>query len=496
MPLKDFQQSLFKNSKSVGAVWHKADLHVHAPRSSDYQYKAGDAVQQLGLALNAGGYSFAIVVQHEDFPSRTTLGEIQQHCPNTTLIPGAEVNVIVDALSKKITKDYYFHCVIAVDPNQSGEYSYVLKKAQEQFAYRKADSLNGFTSSVSDVGKFFQKNGALFFPAHLHQSKAPDVSRSVDDLYDDAAFLQFIADGAFSALEVANPRTAEFFEGGRRTDEGLVIPPITCVRSSDAHHHLHIAERNRATWIQAEKRNFSELVAALSFKHRVMLQEPRHKYARVIGLHIRGAFFPDEWLLLNDSINAFIGCKGSGKTAVLECLRFVLGTQVPRDRVDAVKAHLAHILGPAGYVECLVEKADDSQALLVRRADSPDRITVTYGNGETGNVGNSDTVGFTASILGWHEIEAVADRAQARVDLVDRIHIGNEVTAQHEAIRSNVERARDQLPILQRVARNLDNSLKALWELQRKREALRRLDEGDLLRLQRRYEWYLFLSRN
>jgi len=37
------------------------------------------------------------------------LHALQPHCPDTTLSPGAEINVIVDALFKKIGKDYFFH---------------------------------------------------------------------------------------------------------------------------------------------------------------------------------------------------------------------------------------------------------------------------------------------------------------------------------------------------------------------------------------------------
>ena len=70
-----------------------------------------------------------------------------------------------------------------------------------------------FRSSILDLGKFFRKNGALFIPAHLHQSKSPENSRSIDDLYDDDTFLGFIADGAFDALEVRTGKHCCFFHG-------------------------------------------------------------------------------------------------------------------------------------------------------------------------------------------------------------------------------------------------------------------------------------------
>ena len=61
---------------------------------------------------------------------------------------------------------------------------------------------------------------------------------------------------------------------------------------------------------------------------------------------------------LSDGLNALIGSKGSGKTALLECLRFVLNTPVPAERREGVDRHLAHVLGSGGYVECLVQGAE------------------------------------------------------------------------------------------------------------------------------------------
>src|SRR6266496_3371285 len=300
-----------------GAKWHKIDFHVHAPSSTDYEYKGGDAIEKLGKSLSEGHYSMAVVLKHQEFPTPTEIAALRAYCPSTTLLPGAEINVVVDALFKKIGKDYFFHCILAVDPD-AGDYGYVLRRAREQFTYRDSDYPAGFRSSVLDLGRFFRGQGALFIPAHLHQSKSPAHSRSIDDLYDDDAFLGFVSDGAFDALEVRQLTTAAFFDGTRKTPDDLTIPPSACVASSDAHHHEHLAERSRATWVRMETPSFRELGAALSFRHRVSLTAPPVEHARILGLHVVGAFVPDTWLQFNEGLNAFIGSKGSGKTALLE----------------------------------------------------------------------------------------------------------------------------------------------------------------------------------
>ena len=229
---------------------------------------------------------------------------------------------------KKVAKDHFFHAIVVANPHS--DWGYLLSKAKEKLSVRGSGYPSGFDSSIRDVANFFLSEGA-FIPAHLHQSKAPHTSRSIDDIYDDETFLGLIASGAFSALEVRERATAEFFDGTRKTTDGHNIPASICVRSSDAHHHQHILDRNRCTWIQSERRDFEEVQAALSFNHRISLDCQSCEYSHVIGMHIVGSFLKDEWVAFNPSMNCLIGSKGSGKTSVLECLRFVLNTHVPPD---------------------------------------------------------------------------------------------------------------------------------------------------------------------
>src|SRR5689334_14565329 len=102
MTIAEFLRSLSGKSLGPGARWRKADFHVHLPTSSDYEYKGEDAFEQLGKALTHERVAFAIILKHEEFPTREELASLQKHCPSTTLIPGAEINVLVDTLFKKI----------------------------------------------------------------------------------------------------------------------------------------------------------------------------------------------------------------------------------------------------------------------------------------------------------------------------------------------------------------------------------------------------------
>jgi len=394
-------------------------------------------------------------------------------------------------LDKKVSKDHFFHCLVIADPEQSHDPGYLIHRAKESLTYRSDSPPSGFHSAIEDVAKLFSDQGVLFIPAHLHQSRPPQDSRSIDDIYDDDDFLGFIERGLFSALEVRKLDTAQFFDGRQTTQNNTPIPRITCVRSSDAHSHEHIVQRNRATWIQAEEASFKELQAALSFPHRVALEAPQANHAQVLGMHIAGQFLAEEWIAFSPAMNCFIGCKGTGKTAVLECLRFLLGSDVPKERQDSVGKHINHILGASGSVECLVRIADGNEHLLVRRANSPDRLLAIDGQGVSREVKHAGDVGFDASILGWHEIEGVADHAHARVRLIDHIENPAEIADHITLIDQSVESARDLLPAFQRKIRRLDEVLKQWWHLKKKRATLKRLADASLFDLQNKYESYV-----
>lgn len=439
MKVSEFEKNLKRFGKTNGGKFLRADFHIHSPKSADYEYKNGDAIERLGQVLREQEYGFAVILEHEKMPDKSLLMELQKHCPTTFLLPGAEINIFVDAIFKKVAKEYFFHCILIVDPKQDRDYEFILEKTKEKFTYKDKVYPSGFTSSIVDIGKFFIEEGALFIPAHLHQSKPPENSRSIDDIYDDTDFLNFIEDAAFSALEVRGITTAAFFIGGKKTTNGQIIPAINCVRSSDAHHHEHIIERNRYTLVKSENPSFEELKASLSFRDRVSLVPIAINYSQILGVHVSGQFIKDEWIALSPSMNCLIGCKGSGKTSVIECLRFVFDTFIPPDRKDNISKHLNHILGASGFVECLIQRSDGSKALLIRRADSPKRLRVIESNDMSKDVESLEQIGFEASILGWHEIEAVADHPTSRINLIDRIEIEDDIRTLYERIDLKVE---------------------------------------------------------
>ena len=182
----------------------------------------------------------------------------------------------------------------------------------------------------------------------------------------------------FTALEVTDTATASFFDGKHVETDNI---EATCIRSSDAHEPAKLG--TRPSWLLMQNRTFKELKAGLEFRARVSLSAPTLPDCYVLGMHVDGVFLRDFWLPLSPYNNIFIGVKGSGKTAALECLRFVLGVEVPRNSVDQVNAHLLHILGTTGRVRCLVMRKDGSLVLIERGMANRGQFQVHFPDGRS-----------------------------------------------------------------------------------------------------------------
>jgi recombinational DNA repair ATPase RecF len=219
----------------------------------------------------------------------------------------------------------------------------------------------------------------------------------------------------------------------------------------------------------------------------VKLEKPCEPLSFAIGLNIRGQYFPDLWLSLSPNCNVFMGVKGSGKTSVLECLRFVLGVEVPQSRIGDVTSHLSAILGTGGTVKALIKRADGAK-LLIQRTLNSEQFNVTFEDDRQEIFTHPEAFQFPASILGWHEIEQAATDPKIRRVYLDAISGREEMRVYEEDVK-----------VLSRQIRSTHddaftkfNSYCDIYEqvvsLRQQRDGLQKLTDESLIALKTQYE--------
>lgn len=483
----DFQNELLVRGKRTYASWHKVDLHNHSPSSFDYAGNKATAAEDSAARINESGLSIVMFTDHGQLPSKEFIKEVSKRT-NALIVRGVEINVFADAFGKpdgKIDREAFFHLLIGFDPDHKFDADYWLNSLYQKFGKEERMSGNqkiiGIPSEIDKIIEAIEPSNAILIPAHLHSRPDAFRSRSFDDIYSDSRFLSFVP--KFTALEVTDVLSADFFDGKHvetRNSEAV------CIRSSDAHSADQLG--TRPTWVLMQNPNFIELKASLDLRARVSLNEPRTPDCYVLGINIEGNYLRDFWLALSPHCNVFIGVKGSGKTAALECLRFVLGVEVPRNSQEQVNAHLMHILGSAGRVRCLVKRQDGSNVLIERSMSNRDQFQGSFSDGRVEMFTQVQALGFPAQILGWHEIEHAATDSSVRRKYLDGI-AGPEnvarIEGQAKLHAEQVKYIHEQAASRYQTFRTLNDQVTSKEELRR---GLQELRDSQLIELRDAYD--------
>jgi len=423
--LEHFRRELRAHT-TPAAVWYKVDLHNHSPASHDFRGNRATALEDYTARIREQELSVVAFTDHERLPDSAFIKELQKRT-GALVLAGLELNVFVDAFgmpAEKVGKNVCFHLLVGFDPEGPSTPDYwvehlfrTCRVEDRQFG---GNVVRGVADGIDKIIEILKPSGAYVIPAHLHSGSDAFRSRSVDKIYSDSQFLRWARE-CFTALDVRSDSTAMFFDGRHAETSNL---EISCIRSSDAHESSELG--TNPTWVQMERVSFGELKAALELPGRVCRHQPPIPTSYVEGIHVEGQFLKDLWMTFSPHLNVLIGVKGSGKTSLLECLRFALGTEVPAERLKDVNGHLNAILGPAGRVELLV-KRDDGARILVTRHATDRSFKIVFDDDRTIEVPSPESMRFAAAVLGWHEIEHAATDRQIRRLHMDAI-VGREDT--------------------------------------------------------------------
>lgn len=424
---------------------------------------------------------------HERLPEQSFTEALAKKT-GCTILRGVELNVFVDVFDKsigKINNDLFYHLLIGFDPEGKHPPDYWLNEIYRRCNATDRDTasrrIRGISCSPEQLSDVLAESSALVIPAHLHTTKDLSKSRSIDDIYDDPTFLKY-AKSSFTALEIVNSATACYFDG--QHDETGYLQKA-CIRSSDSHEPDELGRR--FSYAQMEECSFGELRAALELPFRVSIEPPTEPNSYIVGMHVSGTFFPDLWLSFSPHCNMLIAVKGSGKTSVLECLRFALGAEVPKSRAEAVSGHLQAILGPTGRVRVLVKRSDGA-LVLVERTVSDRTFLVAFQDDRCERVATPDALLFPTQILGWHEIEQAATDVNIRRVYMDTIAGRSRVRTFEEDAVATASRIRDRHTYTSQryiAYRDVQRQVNRLRELRR---GLKELDDGALIALRDQYQ--------
>jgi DNA repair ATPase RecN len=145
---------------------------------------------------------------------------------------------------------------------------------------------------------------------------------------------------------------------------------------------------------------------------------------RLVSLSVVGGFLDGMRIDFSDGLNCLIGHRGTGKTTVLEFVRYALD-EFPRDdggqsrkRVEAlVRSNLGD-----GRIRLALETRDGLEYTIDRSASGEPMVLTADGQPTDVRINSAGI--FSADIFSQNEVENIADSPQSQLELIDRFAAG------------------------------------------------------------------------
>lgn len=448
--------------RGSAARFYTVDLHVHSPCSGDWDNSGSEdeprnpnldrlpcgadipdaCVAEYCKAITGSGRELIAITDH----NRSAFGEAAAGSdePGLCVLPGIELSVAFS--DAPLIRDLRVH-VLAVFPEgthrdaiarvlPSGTPPEDTREPRTPLTYRSVDEL------VDSV----HEEGGLVIAAHI------ESTHGLRGVYKNTAELLLEPlSGSPEAQEVLKTLGEQVKDELVKFDAVQVKPTMDSIHytspegnlrvplivASDCHEAKALSENqpDKYSFIKMAEPSFHALQEALKFpdlRVRFTTCLPTARPPRLLGLRIVGhkatenTFFDDTVLGFSDNLTCLIGPRGSGKSAMIDGLRYLMGYNRSLDQIQKVASQVVdrqkHTLEKS-RIEALYQTADDQVYKLIATYDPQEEYaTEVYDlQGNRLNIDDVEACGeFPLNLFGWSELELLAESPNTQRELLDR----------------------------------------------------------------------------
>ena len=206
-------------------------------------------------------------------------------------------------------------------------------------------------------------------------------------------------------------------------------------------------------------------------------------HSEFLAMTWEGGFLSDTSAHFNGNLNVLVGGRGTGKSTVIESIRYVLGLEPLGE--EARKAHegiVRHVLKPGTKVSILVRSHKPSKSYYTIERSVPNPPIV---KDERGNVLalSPRTVMPGVEVFGQHEISELTKSSEKLTLLLDRfVERDPSLSGRKAKIHLELERSRNRILDTQREMEVLDERLAKLPGLEETQKRFEQVGLAELLK--------------
>jgi energy-coupling factor transporter ATP-binding protein EcfA2 len=357
-----------KNVFENGSTWFRADFHLHTKADKEFNYEGceNDFCRLYIEQLISQNINVGLITNHNKFDKNEFVAlRKKAQKEGIGLFAGVEFS-----LKEGI------HILIAFDDKWfQGETDNINKFLENAFYgipnYNKPKYPNS-NFNLKETVEALDKIGHEYFIilAHVDDTNGLFIElrgRTQEDFVKQEAFSKVLAIQKSANLENYN----KIYQWLKRKSK------IACVEGSDnAHGGIEAVGKGKITYIKIGDYNFEALTYALSdSEYRVKSKEkPETKNSFIKSIAFEGGLLNKTKIDFSPELNNLIGIRGSGKSSVLEILRYTLGIPLSPITVDSKYKD--------GLIENVLKSGGKSIVTVVNRNKEEYRIEKIYGQKE------------------------------------------------------------------------------------------------------------------
>ncbi len=475
--------SLFQS----GAVWLRADFHLHTKadkKEFEYTEEENDFISKYVDALKQNSIRLGVITNHNkfdhgEFKALSKKARKEEIC----LLPGVELSVN-DGSNGVHTLIVFGGQWLENGQNYISPFitSMFLGKSDSEYQNENSRSDKNILQVVEELDKTARDYFLIF--AHVEQKNGLWKELGGGKL----------GDFAENRYEAVRKRTLAFQKVRTRDNYTKVKKMLNSwypaeVEGSDCKSIADIG-RGEKTFIKLGDFSFDAVKFALTDHKSRLCKEsaPSYKHSHIKSIRFEGGTLSGQTLRFSPELNTLIGIRGSGKSSVLEVLRYVLGIPFGAKAGDTTYKQelVGFTMGSGGKVE--IDTLDRyGQPYVIRRIFGESASQVLVDGQLQPGVSIRETVLQKPIYFGQKDLSSTGEGFEK--DLVDKL-IGSKLDSIRREIDTQKIRVGEAVDRLQKIA-TVDEQIKEQEEARQDTEyrlkfyAEHRLEE----KLQKRLEF-------
>jgi len=336
----------FKN----GSQWVRFDCHLHTKEDIEFDKNGYDNFfKEYHDKLIEEDISVAVITNHNKF-NKHEFKQLKKEFKNGYLLAGVELNIKEGANGIHtlivFNEKWYAN---KTDEDYINKFLNSVSEGQENFATKNGKTNTDFLETIKKL-ETYKQNGRDYFIILAHVDNNSGFFKELK-----GGIIKQLADNKLFYENVIALQKSKTNNGREHLKKELAI-----VEGSDPKKIEEIG-KGEESYIKIGDYNFEAVKFALQDKeYRVKKEKPKTENSYIKSISFDGGKLNGQTIELSSSMNNFVGVRGSGKSSIIEAVRYGLDLEFSDKNADyKYKNNLIEkLLGSAGKITI---KAFDSR---------------------------------------------------------------------------------------------------------------------------------------